>query len=130
MERSVAAFAGSANGGMVVTASALAQAHRERNIKLAAQHRLPAIYFERHFVTAGSLISYGGNTERLALGDTVRQCRAFALARPAKRHHRNMPMRRPGRREVRPGRDNEEGRGGAPRTSMGVRHRRVPACAP
>ena len=62
MERSVAAFAGSANGGMVVTASALALAHRELIIKLAARHRLPAIYFERHFVTAGGLISYGGNS--------------------------------------------------------------------
>ena len=71
MERSVAAFAGSANGGMVVTASALALAHRELIIKLAAQHRLPAIYFERHFVTAGGLISYGGNSiepYRLAAG--------------------------------------------------------------
>jgi ABC-type uncharacterized transport system substrate-binding protein len=71
MERSVAAFAESANGGMVVTASALALAHRERIIKLAAQHRLPAIYFERHFVTAGGLISYGANTiesYRLAAG--------------------------------------------------------------
>jgi putative tryptophan/tyrosine transport system substrate-binding protein len=62
MERSVAAFAGSANGGMVVTASAFAVAHRELIIKLAAQHKLPAIYFERHFVTAGALISYGGNS--------------------------------------------------------------------
>jgi ABC-type uncharacterized transport system substrate-binding protein len=71
MERSVAAFAGSANGGMVVTASAFAVAHRELIIKLAAQHKLPAIYFERHFVTAGALISYGGNSiepYRLAAG--------------------------------------------------------------
>jgi putative ABC transport system substrate-binding protein len=71
MERSVAAFAGSANGGMVVTASALALSHRELIIKLAAQHRLPTIYFERHFVTAGGLISYGAHSiesYRLAAG--------------------------------------------------------------
>jgi putative ABC transport system substrate-binding protein len=43
--RSAGAFAGSANSGMVVTASAVALANRELIIKLAAQHRLPAIYF-------------------------------------------------------------------------------------
>jgi putative ABC transport system substrate-binding protein len=71
MERSVAAFAGSANGAIVVTNSALAFAHRELIIKLAAQHRLPAIYSERHFATAGGLISYGANSiepYRLAAG--------------------------------------------------------------
>jgi len=71
MERSISAFARSTSGAMVVTASALAQAHGELIIKLAAQHRLPAIYFERHFVTAGGLISYGGNSiepYRLAAG--------------------------------------------------------------
>jgi putative ABC transport system substrate-binding protein len=62
MERSMAAFARSTNGAMVVTASALALAHRELIIKLAAQNRLPAIYVERHFVIAGGLISYGGNS--------------------------------------------------------------------
>jgi putative ABC transport system substrate-binding protein len=71
MERSMAAFARSTSGAMVVTASALAFAHRELIIKLAAHHRLPAIYFERHFVIAGGLISYGGNSiepYRLAAG--------------------------------------------------------------
>ena len=62
MKRSISAFARSTSGAMVVTASALAQAHGDLIIKLAAQHRLPAIYFERHFVTAGGLISYGGNS--------------------------------------------------------------------
>jgi putative ABC transport system substrate-binding protein len=55
----------------VVTQGPLTFAHRDQIIKLAAQHRLPAIYFERHFVTAGGLISYGGNTiepYRLAAG--------------------------------------------------------------
>jgi putative ABC transport system substrate-binding protein len=59
MERVVAAFARAPNGGLIVTGSALAQLHRDLIISLAARHKLPAIYFERFFVTAGGLISYG-----------------------------------------------------------------------
>jgi putative ABC transport system substrate-binding protein len=59
IERAVAAFARFANGGLIVTGSPLAQLHRDLIIKLAAQHQLPAVYFERFFVTDGGLISYG-----------------------------------------------------------------------
>ena len=47
------------NGGLIVTGSALAQLHRNLIITLAARHKLPAVYFERFFVTGGGLISYG-----------------------------------------------------------------------
>jgi putative tryptophan/tyrosine transport system substrate-binding protein len=59
IERDVAAFARSPNGGLIVTGSALAQLHRNLIITLAARHKLPAVYFERFFVTGGGLISYG-----------------------------------------------------------------------
>ena len=59
IERAVAAFARSPNGGLIVTASALASVHRDLIITLAARHKLPAVYFERSFVAAGGLISYG-----------------------------------------------------------------------
>jgi putative ABC transport system substrate-binding protein len=59
IERAVAAFARSANGGLIVTGGALAQLHRNLIITLAARHKLPAVYFERFFVTVGGLISYG-----------------------------------------------------------------------
>jgi putative ABC transport system substrate-binding protein len=42
-----------------VTASALAVVHRDLIIPLAAQHKLPAVYYERNFVAGGGLISYG-----------------------------------------------------------------------
>jgi putative tryptophan/tyrosine transport system substrate-binding protein len=61
IERAVAAFAHSANGGLIVTASALTAVHRDLIIALAAQHKLPAVYIERYFVAAGGLISYGPN---------------------------------------------------------------------
>jgi ABC-type uncharacterized transport system substrate-binding protein len=61
IEHAIAAFAGSPNGGLIVTAGALAIAHRNLIIELAARHRLPAVYFDRLFVTSGGLISYGAD---------------------------------------------------------------------
>jgi len=71
MERALAAFAGSPNGGLILTGSAWAIIHRDLIIALAARHRLPAVYYERYFAAAGGLISYGSdNVElfRLAAG--------------------------------------------------------------
>jgi putative ABC transport system substrate-binding protein len=59
IERAVTAFARSSNGGLIVTASALAVLHRQPIIALAARHKLPAVYYRRYFVTSGGLISYG-----------------------------------------------------------------------
>jgi putative ABC transport system substrate-binding protein len=59
IERAVTAFAHGSNGGLIVTASVLANVHRDLLITLAARHRLPAVYSDRVFVTGGGLISYG-----------------------------------------------------------------------
>jgi putative ABC transport system substrate-binding protein len=59
IERAVAAFARSANGGLIVTGSASATIHRYLFIALAARHNLPAVYTNRVFVNSGGLISYG-----------------------------------------------------------------------
>jgi putative ABC transport system substrate-binding protein len=59
IESTVAAFARSSNGGLIATASALANVHRDLIVTLAARHKLPAVYFDRSFVAAGGLISYG-----------------------------------------------------------------------
>jgi putative tryptophan/tyrosine transport system substrate-binding protein len=61
MERAVAAFAREPNGGQIVFASALASLHRDLIISLAARHRLPTVFTDRAFVTAGGLASYGPN---------------------------------------------------------------------
>jgi putative tryptophan/tyrosine transport system substrate-binding protein len=60
-ERAVTAFARSSNAGLIVAASALATVQRNMIIELAARHRLPAVYFERLFVTSGGLTSYGAD---------------------------------------------------------------------
>ena len=59
IERAIAAFARAANGGLIVTGSALVAVYRHRIIELAARHQLPSVYVERSFVEAGGLISYG-----------------------------------------------------------------------
>jgi putative tryptophan/tyrosine transport system substrate-binding protein len=59
IERDLTAFARSANGGVIVTAAPEATHHRDLILKLAARHRLPAVYASRYFVTEGGLISYG-----------------------------------------------------------------------
>jgi putative ABC transport system substrate-binding protein len=59
IERAVTAFADSSNSGLVITPHASSIIHRDLIVQLAARHRLPAIYYERLFVIAGGLISYG-----------------------------------------------------------------------
>jgi putative ABC transport system substrate-binding protein len=61
IDRGLTAFARSPNGGLIVTGSALAVVQRDLIIALAARLRLPAVYYDRYFVTAGGLISYGSN---------------------------------------------------------------------
>jgi putative ABC transport system substrate-binding protein len=71
IERAVTAFAHSLNGGLIVPGSGLATVHRELIIRLAARHKLPAVYSARYFVTSGGLISYGADLidpHRLAAG--------------------------------------------------------------
>jgi putative tryptophan/tyrosine transport system substrate-binding protein len=59
IERAVSAFARKPNGGLILTASAPSVVHRELIITLAAQHKLPTVYYRRSFVAGGGLISYG-----------------------------------------------------------------------
>ena len=61
IERAVAAFARSSNGGLIVTAGAAAIVGRELIPALAAKHKLPAVYPARDFVTSGGLISYAAD---------------------------------------------------------------------
>ena len=71
IERAINAFAQSPNGGLIVTASGVSVVHRDLIVTLAARHKLPAIYFQRFFVAAGGLMSYGPDSvepHRLAAG--------------------------------------------------------------
>ena len=59
IERAIAAFARVPNSGLIVTGTPLALVHRDLLITLAVRHKLPAVYYDRSFVSAGGLISYG-----------------------------------------------------------------------
>jgi putative ABC transport system substrate-binding protein len=59
IERAIAAFAPTGNGGLIVMGGAVTSIHRTLIATLAAQHKLPAIYAERSYAAAGGLISYG-----------------------------------------------------------------------
>jgi putative ABC transport system substrate-binding protein len=71
IESAVAAFARSPNGGLIIPGSAAGRHYRDLIIALAARHKLPAVYSERHFAAAGGLITFGANwidQYRLAAG--------------------------------------------------------------
>jgi putative tryptophan/tyrosine transport system substrate-binding protein len=61
IERSIAAFARSTEGGLIVTGGPLSGLHRDLIIALAARHKLPAVFPERLYAATGGLISYGPN---------------------------------------------------------------------
>jgi putative ABC transport system substrate-binding protein len=61
IERSIATFAQSPNGGIIVAASGIGATNINLIITAAARYKLPAVYISQPFVVAGGLISYGPN---------------------------------------------------------------------
>jgi putative tryptophan/tyrosine transport system substrate-binding protein len=61
IERAIATFAQSPNGGLIQTASGIGAANTNLIIAAAARYKLPAVYGLQTFVAAGGLISYGPN---------------------------------------------------------------------
>ena len=95
IERGIVALARAGGGGLIVTATALANVHRDLIVGLAARHRLPSIFYERSFVERGGLISYGTklvDQYRLAAGYVDRILRG---EKPA-----NMPAQAPTKYEL------------------------------
>jgi putative tryptophan/tyrosine transport system substrate-binding protein len=58
IEQAIAAFARVPNGALVLAPDTNNNLHRDLMIRLAALHRLPAVYSDRFFVTAGGLMCY------------------------------------------------------------------------
>jgi putative ABC transport system substrate-binding protein len=72
IQRTIGSFAGARNGGLLVISDPTTAAHRNTIIALAAQHRLPAVYPFRLFVTEGGLMCYA-----VDLKDLLRQAASY-----------------------------------------------------
>jgi putative tryptophan/tyrosine transport system substrate-binding protein len=72
IEHTIEAFARTPNGGLLLPPDSNTNVHHDLIIALAARYRLPAVYFLRHFVAAGGLMSYGAD-----LVDMSRQAAAY-----------------------------------------------------
>jgi putative ABC transport system substrate-binding protein len=59
IETLVAALAREERGGLLVLTDIFNIVHRDAIVASAARHRLPVVYFDRSFVAAGGLMSYG-----------------------------------------------------------------------
>jgi putative ABC transport system substrate-binding protein len=59
IERAIATFARTANGGLIVTPSGSQSVHHDLIIALAARYKLPAVYADSYAASGGGLISYG-----------------------------------------------------------------------
>jgi putative ABC transport system substrate-binding protein len=83
LERGITDFARGAHGGMLVLPDSSTRVHRNLIVKLAAQHRMPAVYSYRLFITAGGLAYYGTETTEQFRKAADYVDRIFKGAKPA-----------------------------------------------
>jgi putative ABC transport system substrate-binding protein len=95
IERAIGSFAAVPNGGLILTASALAVVHRELIIALAARHKLPAVYYRRYFVESGGLVSYGYDVDEQYRGSARYVDRILRGEKPA-----DLPVQAPTKYEL------------------------------
>ena len=97
IERDVADFVGSSPGrsGMILSSSTNALVHRDLIVKLAAKHKLPTVYAQREFVSAGGLVSYGANILALLYNAAGYVDRILKGAKPA-----DLPVQAPTKFEL------------------------------
>jgi putative ABC transport system substrate-binding protein len=80
---------------LLVGSSSSFASHRMEIVALAAQHRVPALYFERDFAKAGGLISYGPN-----ISEQHRQLGIYAGRILSGQKPGDLPVRRATRHEL------------------------------
>jgi len=90
MERAIATMARRSNSGLVMLPSPLGQVNREMVVRLAAEHRLPAIYPFRYYVASGGLMSYGIDTVEVFLRSASYVDRILRGEKPA-----GLPVQQP-----------------------------------
>src|SRR4051794_29533199 len=94
IERNVAAFARSGNGGMIVTSGGTGS-RRKLIIDLASRHKLPSVYPYRYYAVDGGLVTYGPNTL-----DPIRQAANYVDRILKGESPANMPVQAPTKYEL------------------------------
>jgi putative ABC transport system substrate-binding protein len=82
IERAIDRFAATPNGAVIVVPPGLVGVDREMVFRLAADHRLPAIYQARIYAVEGGLMSYGADAADLFLQSATYVDRILRGARP------------------------------------------------
>jgi putative ABC transport system substrate-binding protein len=95
IERAIAAIARQSNGALIILPSPLGLVNREMIVKLAAQHRLPAVYPFRYYVASGGLMSYGIDTVEVFRRSAFYIDRIFKGETPA-----SLPVQQPTKYEL------------------------------
>jgi len=94
VEQTVAAFARSGNGGMIVTSGGTGS-RRKLLISLASRHKLPSVYPYRYYAVDGGLMTYGSNTL-----DPVRRAAGYVDRILKGEKPANMPVQAPNKYEL------------------------------
>src|SRR6185369_7895837 len=95
IERAIGSFAQSPDVGLIVAASGVGATNINLIIAAAARHKLPAVYIQRAFVTAGGLISYGPNFDDQYRGAAAYVDRILKGEKPA-----DLPVQAPSKYEL------------------------------
>jgi putative ABC transport system substrate-binding protein len=95
IERAIASFARTPNGGLIVVAGPTVAANNSLIIATAARYKLPAVYIQRPFVAAGGLISYGPNFDVQFRGAAEYVDRILKGAKPG-----DLPVQAPNKYEL------------------------------
>lgn len=95
LDPAISAFADEPYRGLVVLPSPITEVYRKQVVTLAAQHRLPAVYGFRSFVTSGGLISYGIDTTDAFRRSAAYVARILNGARPSE-----LPVEHPSKVEL------------------------------
>jgi putative tryptophan/tyrosine transport system substrate-binding protein len=95
IERAIASFAQTPNGGLIVAAGPTAAANADLIIAAAARYKLPAVYIQRPQVAVGGLISYGPNFDDQFRGAAEYVDRILKGAKPG-----DLPVQAPNKYEL------------------------------
>jgi putative tryptophan/tyrosine transport system substrate-binding protein len=95
VEEAIAKLGREPDGGLIVASDAFNVVHHQLFIRLAQQHRVPAVYFLRTFVAQGALMSYGPDPDDVSRRSASYVDRILKGAKPA-----DLPVQQPTKFEL------------------------------